>query len=72
MKVRVVTTASKAQAVQVICYRNNRWIVIHHVGSAHTEEALNDLMILAEEWIRDYSSEFSLFPDENPNNHKYL
>jgi len=67
MKIRVVKTASKAQAVQVVQYQNNKRIVLQHIGSAHTEEALNDLMIFAEEWIKDNTSQLSIFPDENPN-----
>jgi len=72
MKVRVVKTASKAKAVQVVRYQNNKRIVLHHIGSAHTAEALNDLMALAEEWIKDYTKQFSLFPDENPNRFLHL
>jgi hypothetical protein len=67
MKIRVVKTASKAQAVQVVLYQNNKRIILQHIGSAHTEVALNDLMILAEEWIKDNTSQLSIFPDEAPN-----
>jgi len=66
MKIRLVKTASEAQAVQVVCYQNNKRIVFQHIGSAHSEEALNDLMILAEEWIKDNTSQLSIFSDENP------
>ncbi len=67
MKIRVITTASKAKAVQVVRYQNNKRTVLQHIGSAHTEEALNDLMTLAEEWIKDYTRQMSIFPDENPD-----
>ena len=67
MKIRVVKTASKAQAVQVVHYQNNKRIVLQHIGSAHTKEDLDDLMILAEEWIKSNTSQLSIFPDENPN-----
>lgn len=40
---------------------------MHHVGSAHTSEALDDLVLLAEGWIKDYSTQLSIFPDEIPN-----
>lgn len=40
MKIRVVKTASKAKAVQVVRYQNNKRIVVQHIGSAHTSEAL--------------------------------
>jgi hypothetical protein len=32
-----------------------------------TLSALSDLMVLAEEWIKDYTSQVSIFPDQNPN-----
>jgi hypothetical protein len=67
MKIRVIKTASKAKAVQVVRYQNNKRIVLQHIGSAHTSEALSDLMILAEDWIKDYSRQLCIFPDENPN-----
>lgn len=67
MKIRVVKTAPKAKAVQIVRYQNNKRIVLQHIGSAHTEEALSDSMILAEEWIQDYTKQLSIFPDENPN-----
>lgn len=67
MKIRVVKTASKAKAVQVIRYQHNKRVVLHHIGSAHSEETLKDLLILAEEWIKNYSAQLSFFPDENPN-----
>lgn len=67
MKIRVVQTASNAKAVQVVRYQNNKGIVLQHTGSAHTEEALSGLMTLAEERIKDYTGQLSIFPDENPN-----
>jgi len=67
MKIRVVKTASKARAVQVIRYQNNKRIVLQHIGSAHTDEALNDLIIMAEEWIKDHTGQLSIFSDDNPN-----
>ena len=67
MKIRVVKTASNAKAVQVVHYRNNKRIVLQHIGSSHTEEALSDLKTIAEEWIKDYSKQLSIFSDENPN-----
>jgi len=67
MKIRVVKTASNATAVQVVRYQNNKRIVLQHIGSAHSTAALNDLKILAEEWIKDYTRQLSIFPDENPN-----
>jgi transposase len=67
MKIRVVKTASKAKAVQVVRYQNNKRVVLQHIGSAHTEEALGDLVAMAEEWIKNYTLQLSMFPDDNPN-----
>ncbi len=68
MKVRVVNTASGGKAVQIVQYQNNRRKVIKHIGSSHSQESLNELIILAEEWIKDFSGQQSLFVDEQPNN----
>lgn len=67
MKIRVIKTASNAKAVQVVHYRHNKRIILQHIGSAHTEEALNELKTIAEQWIKDYSKQLSIFPEENPN-----
>lgn len=67
MKIRIVKTASKARAVQIVRYQNNKRIIIQHIGSAHTEAELEELILSAEEWIKSYSSQLSVFPDESPN-----
>jgi transposase len=72
MKIRVITTGSNAKAVQVVRYQNNKRVILKHLGSAHTESALSDLLLLAEEWIKSYSEQLSIFPDENPNSLLHL
>ncbi len=67
MKIRVVITASKARAVQVVRYHDNKRTILQHLGSAHSDEELADLMLLAEEWIKNYCGQLSVFPDEDPN-----
>ena len=67
MKVRIVKTASNARAVQVVRYHQNKRIIMSHIGSAHSEGELNDLLLLANEWIKNFSSQLSVFPDESPN-----
>ena len=67
MKIRVVKTASKASAVQVVRYQNNKRIIVQHIGSAHNDTELEKLKLSAQEWIKDYSSQLSVFPDESPN-----
>ena len=67
MKTRVIKTASNAKAVQVVRYQNNKRLVLKHIGSAHNEAELKDLMLLADEWIKCYAGQLSIFPDEDPN-----
>jgi hypothetical protein len=63
VKIRVVITASKAQAVQVVRYQNNKRVILKHIGSARDDKELRDLMLLAEEWIKDHSGQLSIFSD---------
>lgn len=67
MKIRVVKTSSNAKAVQVVHYQHGKRKMLRHIGSAHTQDALSDLLLVAEEWIKEYSHQLFLFPDENPN-----
>lgn len=67
MKIRVVKTASNAKAVQVVRYHKNSRVIMQHIGSAHSEQSLKDLLLLADEWIKDFSVQLSVFPDENPS-----
>lgn len=67
MKIRIVKTASKAKAVQIVRYQNNKRTILQHIGSAHTQTELDELMLLAEEWIKDFTKQLSIFPDDNPN-----
>lgn len=72
MKIRVVKTASKAKAVQVVRYQNNKRVIVQHLGSAHNEKELGELLLIGEEWIKNFSNQLSIFPDENPNNLLHL
>lgn len=67
MKIRVVKTASQSSAVQVVRYQNNKRIILKHIGSAHNDAELDELLLIAQEWIKDYSKQLSVFPDESPN-----
>jgi hypothetical protein len=68
MKVRVVSTASNGKAVQVVNYHNYKRVVLKHIGSAHTDNELAELVLLAEQWIQNYSGQLSLFPESSPGN----
>jgi len=67
MKIRVVNTASNAKAVQAVRYQNNKRIIVRHFGSSHTEEELKELLLLANEWLKDFSGQIPIFPEDNPN-----
>lgn len=67
MKVRIVKTGSSGKAVQVVRYFNNKRTIVKHIGTSHSNEDLNELILVAEEWIKDYSGQLSIFPDQNPN-----
>ena len=67
LKIRVVKTGSSARAVQVVRYQNNKRVVVKHFGSTHTETELNELLKIASDWIKDFTSQLSIFPDDNPN-----
>jgi len=67
MKIRVVKTGSGAKAVQAVRYQNNKRIVIKHFGSCHTEEEFKELLLIAEEWIKAFAGQLSIFPDNDPN-----
>lgn len=67
MKMLIVRTASQAKAVQIVRYQNNKRIILQHIGSAHIEAELDGLIIIAEEWMKDFSNQLSIFPDESPN-----
>lgn len=66
MQIREVKTASGSIAVQVIYYRNRKRIILKHVGSGKTEEQLTELRLLAEEVIKSYSNQLSIFGGESP------
>ena len=42
-------------------------IIMQHIGSAHNDAELEELMAIAQEWIKDYTKQLSVFPDESPN-----
>ena len=67
VKIRVITTGSKARAVQAINYQQNKRIVLKHFGSAHNDQELNDLLLIAKEWVKDFNGQMFLFTDDDPN-----
>jgi len=72
LHIRVVQTASKSQAVQVVYYRNRKRIVYKHIGSGKTEEEISELKLVARDFIENYSPALSLFGETKFNNLLYL
>lgn len=64
MNIRVVKTASGAQAVQVITYQQGRRKIVKHIGSAHTQEQLDELLVVAKDWLIQTQGQLSLFSQD--------
>lgn len=72
LKLRVVKTASTARAVQAVRYQNNKRFVVKHFGSCHSDEEVNEMLLFAKEWIKDFIKQTSIFPEDNPNSVLYI
>lgn len=66
MQIREVKTGSDSTAIQVIYYKNRKRIIFKHVGSGKTPEQITELRFLAEEIIKSYSNQLSIFEEDNP------
>ncbi|MCC6689898.1 MAG: IS1634 family transposase [Bacteroidia bacterium] len=67
LRIREVKTGSGGIAVQVICYQNRKRIIVEHIGTAHKDEDLEQLLHLAAEFIKENSNQLSLFSNVAPN-----
>ena len=67
MKIRVVKTASNARAVQAVRYDYGKRVVVKHFGSCHSDEELDEMLLIANEWIKDFVGQISMFPEDDPN-----
>lgn len=72
LKFRGVKTSSGKIAIQVYYLHNRKRVIIKHLGSASTDEELNNLKHRAEQFIADYSSQVSLFPSSKMGAYSYL
>lgn len=70
--IRVVNTASGARAVQVIYYRNRKRVIYKHIGSAHTDEEVNELKRVAQAFIDTRIPFLPGFQDTNPDSLLHL
>jgi transposase len=63
-RIRTVKTTSGATAVQIVKYVKRKTVVLTHIGSAHTADALSALKEEAEIQIEKTAMQKSLFPKE--------
>lgn len=63
LSIRKVKTKSGARAIQVVKYKDHRVEIIKHIGSGKNEEELSALHQKAEEFIREYTGQISLFQE---------
>lgn len=72
LKVREVKTGSGKTAIQVYYLQNRKRVIVKHLGSAMTNEEVDILKQQAEHFIKDYSSQISLFPSIKSGAYFYL
>src|SRR3989304_348918 len=64
LSIRKVKTKSGSTAIQVVVYQGHKAKIIKHIGSSKKEEELSALHQKADEYIKEYSGQISLFPEE--------
>jgi len=72
LRIRVIKTASGANAVQVVYYRNRKRVVFKHIGSAKSGQELESLKIVAQDVIKNFSPQVTLFEEAKLDNLLYL
>jgi len=72
LRIRVVKTASGANAVQVVYYRNRKRFIFKHIGSASSSNELESLKLVAQDVINNFNPEIPLFEETKLDNLLYL
>lgn len=72
LRIRVVKTASGANAVQVVYYMNRKRFVFKHIGSASGSKELESLKLVAQDVIKNFNPEIPLFEEAKLDNLLYL
>ncbi len=72
LRIRVIKTASGANAVQVVYYRNRKRVVFKHIGSAKSSQELESLKLVAQDVIKNFSPQVTLFEEAKLDNLLYL
>ncbi|MBW6501179.1 MAG: IS1634 family transposase [Bacteroidales bacterium] len=68
----MVKTASGANAVQVVYYRNRKRFIFKHIGSASSSNELESLKLVAQDVINNFNPEIPLFEETKLDNLLYL
>ena len=72
LRIRVIKTASGANAVQVVYYRYRKRVVFKHIGSAKSSHELESLKLVAQDVIKNFSPQITLFEEAKLDNLLYL
>ncbi len=64
----VVPTASQAQAIQIMYYRNRKRIAFNHIGSGRTADEIASLKLLSQDIINNYAPSMPFFEEDKFNN----
>ena len=72
LRIRTVKTGSGATAVQVIYYLNRKRIIYKHIGSAKTEDELERLRLVAQDFVDNYTPTLPFKEETKFNNLLYL
>lgn len=59
--IRKTKTASRATAVQVVCYVARKMTLLKHIGSGRSDEEIEVLVKIARNWIKKTTKQQSLF-----------
>jgi hypothetical protein len=72
LKFREVKTGSGKIAIQVYYLHNRKRVIVKHLGSASTDDELDNLKHQAGQFIGDHSNQASLFPSSKAGAYSYL
>lgn len=72
LRIRVVKTASGANAVQVVFYKNRKRFIFKHIGSATNNNELESLKLVAKDVIKNFNPEIPLFEETKLDNLLFL
>lgn len=72
LRIRTVKTASGARAVQVIYYLHRKRIIYKHIGSGKTDAEVQSLLLVAQDFIDNYSPELPFEEEKKFDNLLFL